>query len=219
MALTDFNPAAPGFDPLPSPAAVYAAAPSYQNALAALPRLQAEAGANYRQGLFLSRSSPACMIVLATGAGALAVTGLAGGGTLKTDFTWAVLVLLGIIAITRNYIRGFARSLRRVPLQEAAHDLRVLLLYMGAAWASGAFLLMPGNPAPALVFSFAALPSLALALTLRDRAGAMAFALPVTMATAGAAVLGAWPLDFWLAGAILAFGLGLSALPALQQRA
>jgi hypothetical protein len=211
MALTDCDMTGPAFAPAP-------AQPGYAPALAALPRLQAEAGANFQLGRFLARSSAACMMFLGLAVLALAVTALSGGGTLKADFAWAVLVLLGVIALIRNYIRGFARSLRRVPLQEAASDLRVLLLYMGAAWASGAYLLMPGNPAPALVFGFAALPSLALALILKDRAGTLAFALPVTLASAGAAVLGAWPLDLWVAGAVLAFGLGLACLPALQHR-
>jgi hypothetical protein len=219
MALIDCNTNGPVFDPAPD--APFATDPGYRTApyaaLAALPRLQAEAGTTLQLGRFLAQSSFACMILMLTGVATLAATGLAGGGTLKTDFTWAVLVLLGVIAMIRNHIRGFARSLRRVPLQEAAADLRVLLLYTGAAWASGAFLLMPGNPAPALVFSFAALPSLALALTLKDRAGVMAFTAPVTVAAAGAAILGAWPMDVWVAGATVAFGFGVFCLPALQR--
>jgi hypothetical protein len=140
-----------------------------------------------------------------------------GGGGLKAEFAWAVLVLIGIIAMTRNYIRGFARSLRRVPLQEAASDLRVLLLYTGAAWGSGAFLVMPGLPAPMLVFAFAVLPSFAMALILKDRKGVTAFTAPAALTTAGAAVLGAWPLDTWVAAAILVAGIGIVSFSALQQ--
>lgn len=214
MALTDFDMTGPAFQPQPA----ILSQPGYAGALAALPRLQAEAGVNFQLGRFLSRSSAACMILLAAGTLTLAATTLSGGGTLKADFAWAVLVLLGVVAMTRNYIRGFSRSLRRVPLQEAASDLRVLLLYTGTAWATGAYLLMPGNPAPALVFFFAALPSLALTLTLKDRAGTVAFTAPVTVATAGAAILGVWPQDIWVAGATLAFGLGMACLPATQHR-
>ena len=113
-------------------------------------------------------------------AGSLALlwAGLCGGGTLKADFAWAVLVLLGVIAMTRNFIRGYARSLRRVPLEEAADDLRIQLLYSGAAWGVGAFLVMPGLPTPALVFSFAVAPSIALTLALRDLKGIFAFVAP-----------------------------------------
>ena len=46
-----------------------------------------------------------------------------------------LLVLIGIVAMTRNHIRGFARSPQaRCRCSEAASDLRLLLLYTGAAW-------------------------------------------------------------------------------------
>ena len=145
------------------------------------------------------------------------LTLLWAGGNLKADFTWATLVLVGVVGMTRNYIRGFARSLRRVPLQEAASDLRLLLLYMGAAWGAGAFLVMPALPAPALVFCFATGPSLASALILKDEKGVIAFAAPALAASAGAAILSAWPLDGWVAGAILAAGAIIACLPMLQR--
>jgi hypothetical protein len=112
-------------------------------------------------------------------------------------------VLLGVVAMIRLHIRGFARSLRRTPLVEAASDLRLLLLYTGAVWGGGAFLIMPDLPAPALVFLFAVAPSLGLALTLKDVKGFAAFAAPVALLTAGASLVGAWPLELWVAGTIL----------------
>jgi len=121
-----------------------------------------------------------------------------------------------VVGMTRNYIRGFARSLRRVPLQEAASDLRLLLLYTGAAWGAGAFLVMPDLPAPALVFLFAAGPSFALALILKDEKGVIGFVAPVAAASASAAMLGAWPLDVWVAGAVLAAAVVIVCLPMLQ---
>ena len=131
-------------------------------ALSRLPALHGEASRNMHLSQFLARSPQACIALMLAGAVAL----VWAGGTLKADFAWAMLVLIGIVAMTRNYIRGFARSLRRVPLQEAASDLRVLLLYTGAAWGAGAFLVMPALPA--LTFAFAAGPSLACALILQD---------------------------------------------------
>jgi hypothetical protein len=139
------------------------------------------------------------------------------GGTLKAEFAWAVLVLFAVVAMTRNFIRGFARSLRRVPLEEAASDLRVLLLYAGAAWGSGAFLVMPTLPAPLLTFSFAVAPALALAFILKDRKGIIAFTVPATLITAGAALIGAWPLDIWISPAILAAAAGIVSFSALRQ--
>jgi hypothetical protein len=214
MALTDVN--APGlnssgqaFDPRTfrdSSAVPY-------EALDRLPTLHGEASRNMQLSQFLARSPQACLVLMLAGAVALI---WAGGGSLKADFTWVLLVLIGIIAMTRNYIRGFARSLRRVPLQEAASDLRVLLLYTGAAWGAGAFLVMPGLPAPTLAFAFAAGPSLACALILRDEIGVIAFVGPAAMASATAAMLGAWPFDIWVAGTILVTGMAIACLSMLQ---
>ena len=127
-----------------------------------------------------------------------------------------VLGLIGIVGMTRNYIRGFARSLRRVPLQEAASDLRMLLLYTGAAWGAGAFLVMPDLPAPALVFLFAALPALSAAMLLRDAKGVAAFILPSSAGIAAAALMGAWPLDVWVAAAVLAAGGAITGVTMLH---
>jgi len=196
MALTDSNASTPAFDP----ASLRADVP--YEALARLPHLHGEAGRNLATAAFLARSPQASVLLMGLGAATL----LAGGGTLKADFAWAALVLIGIVAMTRNYIRGFARYLRRVPLAEAASDLRTLLLYTGAAWGIGAFLVMPDLPAPALAFGFAALPSLGLALVLKDAHATLAFAAPVTIAGASAALLGAWPLDVWVAAAIIVSG-------------
>lgn len=116
--------------------------------------------------------------------------------------------------MTRNYIRGFARSLRRVPLQEAAADLRVLLLYTGAAWGAGGFLVMPAHPL--LPVLFVALPAGALAMILRERLAAALFCLPAALVAAGAALQGGAPA--MTAGAILAAGLGAPFLSALRHK-
>lgn len=206
MALTDWNASAPAFDP-PRRGALP------REALARLPGLYREQAQDLAQSRFLARSPLACMILLLAGALAL----LATGTSLKAGFGWSVLILIGITAMVRNFIRGAARSLRRVPLAEAAHDLRVLLLYSGTAWAGGAFLLMPESPAPALAFGFATGPAAGLALILKDAKGVLAFTAPVILGVAGAAILGAWPWDIWVAIAILAAGFGIILLPALQQ--
>ena len=206
MALTEWNATAPAFDP------ALTRNPSH-DALARLPGLYREQARDFAKARLLARSPLVCVCLMLAGAAALFMT----GASLKAGFGWSVLLLIGIVAMVRNFIRGAARSLRRVPLEEAAHDLRVLLLYSGGAWASGAFLLMPGLPAPALAFSFAITPALALALILKDRTATLAFTLPVLLGVAGAAILGAWPLDIWVAAAILAAGFGIMLLPALQQ--
>ncbi len=217
MALTDSKPLDTPFDPAMGVAAQHSApaplgAPIPHKALAQLPHLHGEASRNLGLTRFLSRSPQACVTLMLAGSAML----ILGGGTLKAEFAWAVLVLIGIVAMTRNFIRGFARSLRRVPLEEAASDLRVLLLFTGAAWGSGAFLVMPALPAPLLTFGFATAPALVLALILKDRKGVMAFTIPAAFITAGAALLGAWPLDIWVSLAILAAVAGIALISALQ---
>ena len=180
-------------------------------AIERLRTLHGEAGRNLALAQFVARVPAACVVLMLTGALALIWAAAAGGAGLKGGFAWAALVLLGIVAMIRLHIRGFARSLRRTPLAEAGADLRLLLLFTGAVWGGGAFLIMPDQPAPALVFFFAALPSLGIALTLRDARGFAAFAAPSSTLVAGATLLGAWPLDMWVASAIMA-SLAISSL-------
>jgi hypothetical protein len=96
-------------------------------------------------------------------------------------------------------------------LRQAVAALQRLLFYTGAAWGSGALLLMPASPVMAIVF--AAAPGLAMTLLLDERA--IAFTAPVFLATAGAACLGASGL--WVAATILAAGLLIFCLPMLQR--
>jgi hypothetical protein len=81
-----------------------------------------------------------------------------------------------------------------------------LLLYTGVAWGAGAFLAMPELPSPALVSAFAVGPILAGAVILDDPEGAIAFGLPVSLLTVGAALLSSWPHGGWVAGTVLAAG-------------
>jgi len=205
MAITDMESAGSAFDPASLTKNYDDSVP--RAALSRLPALHGEASRNMHLSRFLARSPQACIALMLAGAAVLAWSSAgAGAASLKADFAWVSLVLIGIVGMTRNYIRGFARSLRRVPLQEAASDLRMLLLYTGAAWGAGGFLVMPDLPAPALVFIFAALPALAAAVLLRDAKGVTAFILPSSAAIAAAALMGAWPLDVWVAAAVLGAG-------------
>lgn len=208
MALTDVNTPDPVFDPAPA---------RFDAALAALPRLHAEANTNFALARFLSRSPQASLILMLAGSAMVLASSLAGGGSLRADFAWSVLVLMGVIAMTRNFIRGFARSLRRVPLEEAASDLRALLLYTGGAWGMGAFLVMPTAPAPWAALLFAAAPAFAISLSLRDTKGVACFTWPVLLATAAAAIQGDWPYALPLTAALIGCGAGISSL-ALQQK-
>jgi hypothetical protein len=130
-------------------------------------------------------------------AGALILLGMAmltfaAGASLKSCFIWALLVLVGIGALLYSYIRSTA-AFDRVPLNEAAQDLRAILLYAGFAWGAGAFLVLSPAAGPVTALAFAALPSLAVALLLADRDGPLAFVLPVTAMSLAATILQPWP--------------------------
>jgi hypothetical protein len=179
-------------------------------ALARLSHLHGEARADLSLNGMLARSPQACVLLMVGGALVL----MASDASLKCDFAWAAALLMGVLAMTRNYIRGFARSLRRVPLQEAASDLRTLLLYTGMAWGTGAFVVMPGLPSPAFAIAFAILPCFAIALILRDEKGATAFCIPIMILSAAAALMQAWPADSLVAAFILLAGTAAIFLPA-----
>ena len=183
-------------------------------ALARLPHLHDEARRTLRLARLLGRSPQACIILLIAGA---ALVWLSPNG-LNAEFTWALMLLIGVMAIIRNYIRSFASGTPLLPLDEAVTHLRGLLLYAGLVWGSGAFLVMPGQPAPILTFIFAIVPAAALALTLKDGVGVPAFAAPAAVATVIAALLAGWPQALWVSTAILAALPGIIAIPALQQK-
>jgi len=218
MALIELNSPDPAFDPVLAAKKIRGRAPvsdSLYAALARLPLLQQEAGHNLHLARTLGRSARACLALMLMGALVL-ISSASYGVSLKADFAWAAMVLIGIVAMTRNYIRGHARSLRRVPLEEAASDLRTVLIYTGAAWGTGAFLVMPDLPSPALSVGFAIATSLAIALTLKDRKNVAGFVVPACLTTAGATLLGAWPYDIWVAAAILGLGGAILCLPMLR---
>jgi hypothetical protein len=84
-------------------------------AMERLRNLHGEAGRNLALAQFVARVPAACVVLMLTGALALIWAAAAGGAGLKAAFAWAALVLLGIVAMIRLHIRGFARSLRRLP--------------------------------------------------------------------------------------------------------
>lgn len=209
MALVEVNTPSGAFDfaqGLATPAAPY-------DALAQLSRLRDEAGQDLRLTRFLASAPRACMLLLAAGT----LTALSSAKGLGYEFLWAMLLLAGIVAITFNHIRNFAVARPMQSLPAAASHLRGLLLYTGLAWGSGAFLVLPAQPAPILTFVFAVVPAALLGIILKDQKAAAAFAAPVAVATVMAALLAGWPQALWISAAILAALPGIIAIPALQQ--
>jgi hypothetical protein len=207
MALTDLNSTNPAFDPARFTKTFRDGV--HSEALARLSALHHQAGRDLHLAQFLASAPRFCIVLLLAGAVTLIWASPDGNG-LDADFIWATSILLGIAAMTRGTIRGFARHPSRVPLEDAASELRILLLYMGVAWGSGAFLVMPVLPLSAFVFAVG--PSLACALIFKDERGVIAFSAPVTFLTAGAALAA----NIWMAGMILVAGVVIVSLSMLH---
>src|SRR5258705_10944724 len=170
MAFTDLNSTGLAFDPARF-ARILCDTGVPREALAHLPVLHREAGRELHLSQFLARSPRFCVALMLAGIATLIWTfhdASRPAADFASDFIWATAILIGIAAMTRTTIQGFARSPRLVPLQHTAFELRLLLLYTGMAWGAGAFLAMPALPSPALAFAFAIGPTLACALILKD---------------------------------------------------
>ena len=201
------------------PAEIPSVAPAIPHAaLARLSVLRGEAGHNLSLFQFVARAPAACLVLMGAGMGTVIWTSLAQNrDSLESRFCWVLSVLAGVVAMTVLYIVSYARGSRGMPLHRTATRLRRLLFCTGLAWGAGAFLVMPQSPSPVLPVLFTALPSLALGLLLQDQKGVTGFVAPVTLATASAACLQAWPSGLWLAGSVLAGGLAIFCLPMLQR--
>lgn len=182
------------------------------DALARLSHLREEAARDLDLARFLARAPQACLLLLIAGT----VVALSSAKDLAAEFTWATMMLTGIVVIISGHMRSLAIAHPQQSLRSEAAHLRGLLLYMGLAWGSGAFLMLPEQPAPVLAFAFAVVPASLLALILKDRQAAGAFAVPAAVATAIAANLGGWPQPLWVCAAVAAALPGIILLPALQ---
>ena len=144
---------------------------------------------------------------------------LGGGATIGHNFSWAVLILIGVTGLLYSYIRTNAAAFDRAPVSEAARNLRVILFYMGLAWGAGAFLAVPPDLSLLQAVLFAVMPTLLLALVANDTTGLAAFLVPAGALTIGAAFTRTWPdasLDAFL---IPALQCGLFVGTILRRRA
>jgi hypothetical protein len=174
-------------------------------ALDRLARLHRETRRTSRTARFLGSAVHAASAFMLMGA---AVLLWGGGQTLGRNFTWAALVLMGVVALTGSFIRSHAAAFDRGPASAAVRMLRAILFYMGVAWGAGAFLALPVHPTATTVLLFALVPALVLAALLHDPAGLAAFQIPASLLTVAAALAGARP-DAGPAAAALLFLQGL----------
>jgi len=182
MALPEFTPASADNAPaaISAPLSGAITAPVPHAALSRLPQLHEESRLALRRAGLLTRAVPAACLLLALGAAAA----LLGGGSLGAVFFWSLLVLAGVLAITVSSLRTAAVF---KDMAGSAADLRAILLYLGLAWGLGAFLALA--PEPVRLVAFAILPTLGMALFLRDAPAILAFAAPVTLLATAACLL------------------------------
>ena len=187
---------------------VTADGPIPQAALTLLPVLHYEAGRDLGLWRLLASSPRFCIALMVEGAVVLGTT----HASLGAEFAWASALLLGIVALTRNHIEGFARSPRQIAPTQSARELRLLLFYLGVAWGLGAFLVPPQAGA----LAFAAGPLLTAILILKCESSALAFGAPVTLLTATAMFWSASAFAVENCVAILMAGVSIAGLSMLQ---
>ena len=141
------------------------------------------------------------------------------GASLKDCFIWSLLVLLGIGGLLRCHIQASSsRQAGPDSLDTNVRDMRAVLLYAGFAWGAGALLVLPPMSGPVAVLSFTALPSLVVALLLKDRDGILAFLLPLTVIGVTAAILNHRPFAGLDTALLLMLQSGIAAYTILRAR-
>lgn len=184
-------------------------------ALDQLARLHAETSEASRLAKLLRNSIHAASLFMLMGT---CVLFLGGGATIGRNFSWAALVLIGVVGLIHSYIRTNAVAFDRIPVLQAARNLRATLLYLGIAWGTGAFLVVPPDLPALQAVLFAIVPALLLAVVLDDRIGFAAFQAPTGLLTILAAFTQSWPGAGLDALIILAVPWGFFAALALRRR-
>ena len=184
-------------------------------ALDQLERLHVETSEASRLTVFLRSSVHVASLFMLMGT---CMFLLGGSVSFARNFSWAVLILLGVGALLYSYIRNMAAAFDRAPVSEAARNLRITLFYMGLAWGAGAFLAVPAIFPAYQAILFAIIPVLLLALMLNDTAGLLAFLLPTGALTIYAAFARSWPGAALDAVLIPLLQVGLFLATALRRR-
>ena len=103
--------------------------------------------------------------------------------------TWAMLMLIGVGAMLRSYMRTIGQPFELGSLREFSADLHAILLYCGFAWGAGAYLALGPQSSPAVLVLFSAGAVIAIAATLRAKDIVLGFVAPVAALAAFATVL------------------------------
>ena len=159
-------------------------------ALDQLARLHAETSEASRLMMFLRSSVHVASAFLLMGTCVLL---LGGGQTIAYNFSWALLMLIGVASLLRSHIRNTAAVFHRAPVSEAARNLRGIFFYLGLAWGAGAFLAVPAQLTGFEAVLFAVIPVLVLALIANDLTGLAVFLAPAGLLTIWACFVRSWP--------------------------
>jgi len=155
-------------------------------ALDQLVRLHHETRQTNRLTRFLMAAAHAALLFMAM---TILVLFLAQGQSMARDFAWALMVLIGVLALLRCHIRAHAAPFSEQSFIAAAKELRLLFFYMGIAWGAGALLVLPVDVTPWPVVLFVSLPGLMLALFIPDTMGFTCFLLPMGCIVMGTVLL------------------------------
>lgn len=159
------------------------------DALDQLARLHLETHQTHRLARFLASSAHAALTFML---GTVLVFLLGRTESLGRDFSWALMILIGVLALLECHIRAHAALFSKMPAARAK-ELRLVFVYMGFAWGAGAFLALPADPGPLAVFLFMALPGTVLAFLIPDALGFTLFLAPAGLMTIGAALIRDFP--------------------------
>lgn len=160
------------------------------DALDELARLHHETRQTNRLARFLASAVQAAFLFMLM---AVLVFVLERGQTMGRNFSWALLILAGVLMLLHRHIRTHAALFSPAPLERVAGELRLVFFYMGVAWGAGAFLVLPADPGVLAVVLFMMLPGVALAFFLPDTAAFTLFLAPAGLVTMGAALVCVFP--------------------------
>lgn len=144
--------------------------------------------------------------------------GLAAGASLASQIVWGVFIAFATVAILRAYQQVMAQPFERTALKSFAKDMSAILLYAGFAWGAGAFLGLSAQTGIAAAIAFVAVPSISVAVLLREREAVFLFLAPACMMAAFACVLRPFAGGALDAAAILIAGSAIAAAIMLADR-
>ncbi|HEY0300342.1 MAG TPA: hypothetical protein VGC36_03370, partial [Rhizomicrobium sp.] len=156
------------------------------DAVAKLAQMHAEAVETARLANLLGRALPVAIALPVLAAVAVL---FAGGASVPATIAWAILVAVASLSIAQAYGNAIRQPFERSVLHAFAQDLCACLLYAGFAWGAGAFLGLATGAPVGVALLFASVPTLVIALLLRERQAALLFLAPVAALTAFACVL------------------------------